>query len=170
MQRDADTSWFDRQFMAYIDRKRAEREARAKFSFARERVATMMLTTLAMTLGAFTLAIFGSGLVGYPIERWNEPLRVVARRSEFGRMYWYYLPSSETSLTQPGLRVDEIYILSPECVGVWLIGFLFTIPVVLRYGVTRRVAFALVLLTPTVLITFLLFTLLALGCFPTFTW
>jgi hypothetical protein len=170
MRRDVNTDLFYRRYLALIAVGRAKRAARERQERGREGVATVMLTTLAASLGAFALAVMVAGFAGHPAARWSEPHPVIARPMNPNGMYWYRLPTGDEDMRLSLARVVSLYLPSRECVGLWMLGFLFTLPAALRRGATRSVMLSLALLLPSVVIMAVVFTLLAIGWFPSFTW
>lgn len=167
MPRDPATDEFYRGFMKFFDAERAERATRDRRRRARESLTTMLLTTLATSLGLFCLAVLLAALAGHPVDRWAEPLTVVARKMSDKGMYFYSLPSdAHVDLT----RVRVIHMPSRECICFWLVGLLLILPPILRRGVTRTTALSLAVLMPTAAIMSLLMILLGTGYCPSFRW
>jgi hypothetical protein len=168
MRRDAKADQFFRRYLAFVEDGRAGRAARERRERGREGVRTVMLTTLAASLGAFALAVLVAGLARHPAARWSERHTVIARPVKPNGMYWYRLPTGDEDMRSSLTRVVSLHLPSRECVGLWLLGLLLTLPAALRRGATRSVILSLALLLSSAVIMAVFLTLLAIGWLPSF--
>jgi hypothetical protein len=168
MRRDEKADRYFRNFLAYVEGGHARREARERRRKRRESVMTVMLSTLAASLGLFVLVVLIVGLAGNPLARWSEPQTVMVHGSDINGTEWYYLSSDEDKRGSIPLPTAKIYLPSRECIVLWMVGLLLTLPAVLRLRFTWSVVLSLALLMSTAVISTLIFALLWLGCFPAF--